>query len=115
MNVEKWFTDGTGLPIRELRYLKAPEPPYSTFIDDVTHRGADLLNNINEHNIIIEHYSNDIDGEHEQIIDKFLIKERDNGSFNFIKSREWLQDEKLYYTTYDLTPILVKVRKEKQL
>ena len=28
MNIETWFKEGTGLKIKELRYLKPPQLPY---------------------------------------------------------------------------------------
>lgn len=108
MDVKKWFEDGTGMQIKELRYLKMPPLPYNIFIDDTAYRGADLKNNIIEHNIIIEHYSESIDADSEKIIEEFL----DNELKHFSKSREWLQEEELFVTVYELDTFLEKVRKE---
>ena len=76
MDVKQWFENGTGMKIKELRYLKAPPLPYNIFIDEQVHRGADLKNNIVEHNITIEHYSETIDEENEKIIESFLDSEQ---------------------------------------
>ena len=108
MDIKKWFEDGTGMKIKELRYLKMPPLPYNIFIDDEVYRGADLKNNIIEHNITIEHYSETIDESSELIIENFL----DNNEKTYSKSREWLSDEGLFVTLYEINTFLEKVRKE---
>lgn len=108
MDIKKWFEEGTGLKIQELRYLTMPPLPYDVFVDDTVYRGADLKNNIIEHNVIIEHYSEKVDKENESIIETFL----NNENKQFEKNREWLQDEKLFVTVYELETFLEKVRKE---
>lgn len=108
MDIKKWFEDGTNMKIKELRYLKMPPLPYNIFIDDEVYRGADLKNNIIEHNVVIEHYSEAIDESGEKIIEEFL----NNENKQFEKSREWLQEEKLFVTVYELEMFLEKVRKE---
>ena len=108
MDIKKWFEDGTGMKIKELRYLKMPPLPYNIFIDDEVYRGADKRNNIIEHNITIEHYSESIDEANEKIIENFL----DNNEKSYSKSREWLSDEGLFVTLYEINTFLEKVRKE---
>lgn len=108
MDIKKWFENGTGLKIKELRYLKMPQLPYNIYIDDTTYRGADLKNNIIEHNVTIEHYSESIEKSNESIIENFLNKEE----FFFVKRREWLEEEKMFVTLYELDTFLEKVRKE---
>lgn len=108
MDIKEWFETGTGMKIKELRYLKMPPLPYNIFIDDTVYRGADLKNNIIEHNVFIEHYSETVDKENEVIIEDFLNKE----NRHFIKNREWLEEEKLFVTVYELDTFLEKVRKE---
>lgn len=108
MDIKEWFETGTGMKIKELRYLKMPPLPYNIFIDDKVYRGADLKNNIIEHNIFIEHYSDAIDEANESIIENFL----NNENRHFTKNREWLQEEELFVTVYELDTFLEKVRKE---
>lgn len=107
MDIKEWFETGTGLKIKELRYLKTPDPPYNIFIDDETYRGADKRNNIIEHNITIEHYHESIDKSNETIIEKFLNDEE----IHFNKNREWLQEENMFVTLYELDTFLEKIRK----
>ena len=114
MEIKKWFEDGTGLKIRERRVLQKPPLPYSVFFDDMSYRGADQKNNINEHNITIEHYHDGEKQNHEKIIESFLILEKEKGRFdNFTKNREYLHNESLWVTVFELSPFLVKTRKEK--
>lgn len=108
MDIKMWFENGTKMKIKELRYLKMPPLPYNIFIDDTVYRGADLKNNIIEHNVVIEHYSETIDAKNENIIENFLNSE----NRHFEKNREWLQEEQLFVTVYELDTFLEKVRKE---
>lgn len=108
MVVKNWLEEGTKLKWKELRYIKMPPLPYNIFIDDTVYRGADKLNNIIEHNISLENYSETIDNQNEKIIEDFLNKEE----LHFEKNREWLNDEELYVTVYELETFLEKVRKE---
>ena len=108
MDIKSWFENGTGMEIKELRYLKMPPLPYNIFIDDTVYRGADLRNNIIEHNVTLDHYSETIDIVNESIIEDFLNQEEKH----FIKNREWLQDEGLYVTVYELDTFLEKIRRE---
>ena len=112
MDIKSWFENGTGLKIKELRYLKPPTIPYFLFIDRKEHRGADYLNNIIEHNIIFERYSETNDKNDLQEIEKvnkFLKDEH----YTFNTETEWLEDEKLYVTYWELDTFLEKIRKEK--
>lgn len=108
MDIKNWFENGTKMKIKELRYLKMPPLPYNIYIDDEVYRGADLKNNIIEHNIVIEHYDEVIDETKEKIIEDFL----DSETRHYTKSREWLQEEQLFVTVYELDTFLEKVRKE---
>lgn len=108
MNVKEWLEKGTNLTWKELRYIKSPPLPYEIFIDELVYRGADELNNIIEHNISLEHYSENIDSTNEKIIEDFLDEEE----LHFEKNREWLNEEELYVTVYSLETFLEKVRKE---
>ena len=113
MDIKKWFEDGTGLKIKEYRYRKMPPLPYNTFIDDKNYRGSDLEINIIEHNVTIEHYSEDIDTNDEKIIETFLNNEKSKLQYEYYeKNREWLETESMWITIYELGTFLEKVRKE---
>lgn len=107
MDIEQWFESGTGLKIKELRYLKPPPLPYILYEDAKTTRGADKFNNIIEHNITIELYSEEINEDIERIISDFLNSEE----IEYDSNRDWLDKEKLYCTSYDFI-ILEKERKK---
>lgn len=108
MDIKKWFEDGTKLSIKENHLRKIISLPFNIFIDDKYYRGADFNNNIIEHNVTIEHYSETINTEDEIIIENFLNKE----AIHFEKNRDWLQDEEMWVTLYELDAFLEKVRKE---
>lgn len=110
MDIKKWFEDGTGLKIKELRYLAPTSLPFNIFVDDEVYTGSDLRNNLVEHNIVIEHYSENVNDEDEKLIEDFLNKEQKK----FDKEREWLNDEKMFITVYTLHPFLEKIRKESE-
>ena len=113
MDVKKWFETGTGLTIKELRYRKMPPLPYNIFIDDKNYRGSDLETNIIEHNITIEHYSEDIDVNDESIIETFLNNEKSKLHYEYYeKNREWLETESMWITIYEISTFLEKIRKE---
>lgn len=107
MDIKSWFEKGTGLNIKENRHLKMPQLPYNVFIDDTYVRGADKKNNIIEHNLTIEHYSENIDLIEEKKIEDFLDKEE----IKYKKSREWLDNEEMWMTIFELDTFLEK-RKE---
>lgn len=107
MDVKEMLETGTGLKWKELRYLKTPAFPYFIFIDDTYTRGADLYISIIEHNLTLECYSEVIDTENEKKIETFLKSE----DYQYNKSREWLNEEKMYMTIYELDTFLEKVAK----
>lgn len=113
MDIKKWFETGTDMKIKELRYLKMPPLPYNIFIDDKHYRGSDLETNIIEHNITIEHYSEDININDEDIIETFLNNEKSKLHYEYYeKNREWLETESMWITIYEIGTFLEKVRKE---
>ncbi|HIU23274.1 MAG TPA: hypothetical protein IAD49_06825 [Candidatus Fimihabitans intestinipullorum] len=108
MDIEKWFKEGTGFDIQELRYLSPPGIPYNIYLDSIDFEGADQKNNIKIHNITIEHYDNKANTSSEKAIDQFFNKK----NIKFEKSREWLNDDKLWVTIYDLEPVFEKMKGE---
>lgn len=113
MDVKTWFEKGTGLKIKELRYRSKPQLPFNIFIDDKIYRGSDNSTNIIEHNITIEHYSEDIDTNGENTIENFLNKEKAKLHYeNYEKSHEWLETESMWITIYEIGTFLEKIREE---
>lgn len=110
MNIQSMLEHGTGFKWKELRYLKPPNPPWFIFIDETYSRGADKLNNIIEHNLILEYYYEKKDKLKEDAIETFLKNE----NFVFLKNTEWLEEEKLFVTVYELDTFLEKIRKNKE-
>lgn len=108
MNIKKYLDNGTGLIWKEIRYIKAPNFPYFIFIDIKKTRGADNLNNIIEHNLILEYYDEKVDKKYLKIIKDFLDKE----GYSYEEDSEWLDTEKMYVTVFELEKFLEKVRKE---
>lgn len=109
MDIKGILESGTGLKWQETMYKQSPRPPYFIFIDDVVVRGADKLNNILEHNLALECYEEKIDKQIKKKINDFL----NSHSFKFEVNTEWLSDEELYVTVYELT-FLEKIRKESE-
>lgn len=107
MDIEQWFNEGTGLKIKELRYLRPPPLPYILYEDSKTRRGADKFNNIIEHNITIELYAEKREKDIERKIINFLNSE----GIEHDEYPDWLNEEKLYCTSYEFT-ILEKERKK---
>lgn len=107
MDIQEWFEKGTNLKIKEIRYLSPPSIPYNIFIDDLEIKGADDFNNIIEHNVTFEHYSNILHDKDEEKIINFLDKEKKK----YEKSSDWLNNEKLFVTIFELDPFLEKRRK----
>ena len=102
MDIKSWFENGTNLKIKELHYLSKPSIPYNIYIDEISIRGADNLNNVIEHDITIEHYFDNKSDE--KIIEKFL----DDEKIHYEKNKDWLQDEALWVSVYNLETIIEK-------
>ena len=107
MYIKNYLDTGTGLKWKELRYLKTPSLPYFIFIDDVYIRGADILNNIIEHNLTLEYYADKKESSIEKAIEDFLNSE----DHTYTKNTEWLTEEKMYVTIYELDTFLEKVKR----
>lgn len=107
MDIKKMLEDGTDLTWKELRYLKTPALPWFIFIDNTTVRGADALNNIIEHDLTLEYYYEKEDLQTEKKIEDFLNSE----DYQYDKSTDWLEDEQLFATIYEIDTFLEKNKK----
>ena len=107
MKKKKMLDNGTGLFWKEIRYLKAPSLPWFIFIDNTSTRGADALNNIVEHDLTLEYYYEKEDLQTEKAIEDFLNSE----DYQYEKNTDWLEDEQLFVTVYEINTFLEKIRK----
>lgn len=107
MDIQKMLENGTGFKWKELRYLKPPELPWFIYIDNTTIRGADILNNIIEHNLTLEYYYETKNVQIEKTIEEFLNSE----DYQYDKNTDWLEDEQLYVTIYEINTFLEKIKK----
>ena len=107
MDIKKMLDNGTGLFWKEIRYLKAPSLPWFIFIDNTSTRGADALNNIVEHDLTLEYYYEKEDLQTEKTIEDFLNSE----DYQYDKNTDWLEDEQLFVTVYEINTFLEKIRK----
>ncbi len=90
---------GTGLPVREQRFLGVMPLPAIVYTDDLEIGGADLKNNLVTHTIGIELYAETIDLENETKIETIL----DNLPISFARHRDWIESEKFFSTNYEFT------------
>ena len=107
IDIKKMLEDGTSLTWKELRYLKAPALPWFIFIDNTAIRGADALNNIIEHNLTLEYYYEKENLQIEKTIEDFLNSE----DYQYDKNTDWLEEEQLFVTVYEIDTFLEKIRK----
>lgn len=113
MNFKKLFEEETGFEIKENRYLKPHDLPYFLFKNTITKRGSDTKLFIQENDILIERYSltnNKEDLEQIKKIKNFLEK----FDYEYEVNTEWLNNEKLYGTYWDLDPIVEKINNERK-
>lgn len=92
---------GIGLPYAYDHFSEeeAPEaPPFICFLyPDRVDFIADNINYQPITRLVIELYSDNVDFDHEAEIEAALT----SAELPFTCSREWLEDEKMYMTTYD--------------
>lgn len=109
MNFKEKFEKGTGFEIKENRHLKPHKLPYFLFTNNITKRGSDTKLFIQENDILIERYSetnNEEDIKQVKKIEEFLNK----NDYEYEVITEWLDEEKLYGTFWDLDPIVEKIK-----
>jgi hypothetical protein len=88
-----------GLNIKDNHYSK-PTLPYGVYIDDVSTSGPDFKPGmIVDHGITVLWASESMDLEHETMIESCI----NAAGLNFTRTREWLDTEKMYQTTYDIS------------
>lgn len=95
----KTLLELTGLPVREERFLGVMPLPAIVYSDDIEVGGADLINNLVNHNIGIEFYAETIDLVNEAKIEHLL----DNLPISYTRNRDWIESEKFFSTLYEFT------------
>lgn len=106
--VDKILKD-IGIRYKECQFRKAPPLPYAVWHDSYAAGGADALNNIINHDITIELYSDtprtDIEAAIENKMNEMSIK--------FTKQeRYWIESEQLYQTIYEFSFLEKKYEEE---
>jgi hypothetical protein len=95
----KTLLEQTGLPAREQRFLGVMPLPAIVFTDAIDIGGADLKNNLVNHNIGVEFYAATIDLENEAKIELLL----DSLPVSYTRTRDWIESEKFFSTIYEFT------------
>lgn len=99
MEIKSWLEFVTGLPVTNTAFVNPPPLPYVVFLDDQAHSGADDKLLLCEHDLSIELYSEDIQEDIEQKIEKELAGK----GIEFEKSCGWICEEGFYQTFYTMT------------
>jgi hypothetical protein len=95
------FLNTIGLKHKEVMYLVPPALPYIIYLINSKISGADYLNCTSNRSITLELYSEKIDNISEAKIETLL----NSNAIKYEKSRQWIDTEKLFQTTYDFNLI----------
>lgn len=98
LDIKTWI-ESAGFPdkVADTMFLEPPSYPYCLFLDNTAFRGADLKNCIADRDITIELYTEFVDTDSENKIEKIL----NDSNYQFEKSRAWIESEKHFQTVYD--------------
>lgn len=89
-----------GIPYRESRFPDPPDTTFAVYLDNVEASGADGLNLIFEHDIMVELYERIKDDEAEAAVEEAI----DAHGLPWTKqARYWLQDVQRYQVVYEFT------------
>ncbi len=90
----------TGIPYKESRFLKAPKTTYAVYMDAIERRGADNINLLTQHDVIIELYEYEKDPESEALIESQF----DALGIEYVKqARYWISEEGIYQVVYEFS------------
>lgn len=89
--------NSTGIPFKNLYWVKSPAYPYGIYDDTLLIRGDDERLTIVEHTTTLELYAEKIDANAEDKIENWL----NDKHFEFNKSRYWIDSEKHFQTIYE--------------
>lgn len=110
MDLKEKLNRGTGLSIAEDHFVKPPQLPYITFLEDKEIRGISTDNLIIFNGVTVELYTSLPDTELETkvrnvIIDDILKNSNNDDEFEVNQNREYIESEQMYMTVYDFTLI----------
>lgn len=92
-----------GLPYRYSHFSETPQPPYVVFYyPSETDPHADNSNYINKRQLFIELFTNTKDQTSEALVESVLRQH----SLSWYKQTDFLNDEKLFQTTYEMEVII---------
>ena len=92
-----------GLPYRYSHFSETPQPPYVVFYyPSETDPHADNSNYINKRQLFIELYTKTKDPTSEAAVETVLK----NAGLSWYKQTDFLNDEKLFSTTYEMEVII---------
>lgn len=92
-----------GLPYRYSHFSETPQPPYVVFYyPSETDPHADNSNYINKRQLFIELYTKTKDPTSESAVETVLK----NAGLSWYKQTDFLNDEKLFSTTYEMEVII---------
>lgn len=89
----------TGIPFKNIYWVKAPSYPYGIFDDVTLFRGDDERLRIAEHETRLELYAEKVDINSEKKIEEWLK----NKNFGFKRTRYWVESEKHFQTVYEFS------------
>ena len=97
MNVKAWL-EQTGLKAHETAQIKPEKLDYLIFYDRVTMRGADLVNNLVDHDLVVEHYAERQDAKSKATLENLFNEKQ----FSFQKSETFLSGNAIFCTIYSV-------------
>lgn len=104
------FKDATGLPTADTVFEKSQKMPYIIFLDKQGTDGDDFNVQIIEHNLTVELYSEKIDRQHEKMLEALF----DQNAWKWTRDRQWLPDQRCFFTVYGIEKFFEKYRKENE-
>lgn len=96
LDVKAWL-EQAGEPVADTSFLPddGVSPPYICFLDKMQNEGADLKNDLINHSLTVERYSDTAED------NKSLEKLFDDKSIKYTKERLWLSEQFEFETIYN--------------
>ena len=94
-NIKEWL-ESTGTKTADTAFKKAVSTPFQVFLDKQGVSGHDFGNEIVEHELAVEYYSDTVDEAGEKKLEELFDKE----GMEYTKEREYISEERMYMTVY---------------